>query len=609
MMNIPAGKTKNYYSIENFLGVDFSSSPLEVDKRRSPNSYNMTNKNGYLETRNGYELICKVGERINGIWNIDLIDKELNIVHSGNSLYEFSDDFKSSKKILTNLNDNLSTGIYLGGYLVIFDGKRTIIYHNTENGYKAEYVDEKGYIPTTSIARNSTGGGTDYEKINLMSPYRINMFLTEEIKTTLNGELQTGPQTVFKLDDENIDEVELVEVLTDGGNWNIITKYVVDKKLGQVTLLSAPGDSPVIGRDNVRIKYKKVNNEYFSKINKCNLAVSFGYDGNNNRIFATGNIDFPNYDFHCEIDDPTYWPDDNFTKIGTQPIISYSRIGDGTLAVHKNKSDTDCTIYYRKTNMLNNLEVFPLRDGVKNIGCISSYANSNLVNDPLFLSDEGVFATLSNSGEKYAQQRSYYVNARLLKEKNLANAVSISFQGRYYLAVNNNIYIADNRYKSYPRHADTEQYQYEWLFWKGIPVRVFFTWNNELYFGTDTGMICKFNDSYKDLENNIESYWETPFLELNNSYYSKTIKNISLTLNPNESSDITFGYSLDDGTSEIIKKEYINLTDNFPKTIQEKEKIKKFMFVKFWMKNKTDKKMTFERLILEYIIAGKYRGE
>jgi hypothetical protein len=27
------------------------------------------------------------------------------------------------------------------------------------------------------------------------------------------------------------------------------------------------------------------------------------------------------------------------------------------------------------------------------------------------------------------------------------------------------------------------------------------------------------------------------------------------------------------------------------------------------MKNKTDKKMTFERLILEYIIAGKYRGE
>ena len=139
----------NYYSIENFLGVDFSSSPLEIDKRRSPNSYNMTNKNGYLETRNGYELIYKLGERINGIWNIDLIDKELNIVHSGNSLYQFSDNFKSSKKILTNLNDNLSTGIYLGGYLVIFDGKRTIIYHNTENGYKAEYVDEKGYIITS----------------------------------------------------------------------------------------------------------------------------------------------------------------------------------------------------------------------------------------------------------------------------------------------------------------------------------------------------------------------------------------------------------------------------------------------------------------------------
>ena len=444
-----------------------------------------------------------------------------------------------------------------------------------------------------------------------MSPYRINTFLTEMVETTINGELQNNPQTVFKLDDTNIDSVELVEILTENGNWEVLKsdKYQVDTSTGQVTLSEAPGDSPVLGRDNVSIKYKKSILENTNKINKCDIATLFGYDGNNNRIFVAGNREFPNYDFFCEQDDPTYWPDENFTKIGTEPIVSYSRLTDGSLSIHKKQSDTDCTVYYRTSNMLNNLEVFPLKDGVKNVGCISKYCNCNLVNDPLFLSDQGVFSCIGNNGEKYAQQRSYYVNGKLIKEKNLEDAVATSFLGKYYLAINNHVYVADSRYLSYPRNAKTEQYQYEWWYWDNLPIRVFFTWNNELYFGTSNGNICKFNNRYIDNNKEIKSYWETPFLELNNTQAAKTIKDITLILNPNVSSDITLGYELDDGRTEIISKNYHNLDNDFPKTIQEKEKIKKFMFIKFYMKNETKSKMTFERLILEYIVSGKYRGE
>ena len=289
--------------------------------------------------------------------------------------------------------------------------------------------------------------------------------------------------------------------------------------------------------------------------------------------------------------------------------MSYSGLADGSLSIHKKQSDTDCTVYYRTSNMLNNIEVFPLKDGVKNVGCISKYCNCNLVNDPLFLSDQGVFSCIGNNGEKYAQQRSYYVNGKLIKEKNLEDAVATSFLGKYYLAINNHVYVADSRYLSYPRNAKTEQYQYEWWYWDNIPVRVFFTWNNELYFGTSNGNICKFNNRYIDNNKEIKSYWETPFLELNNTQAAKTIKDITLILNPNVSSDITLGYELDDGRTEIISKNYNNLDNDFPKTIQEKEKIKKFMFIKFYMKNETKSKMTFERLILEYIVSGKYRGE
>ncbi len=611
MYSIPASQSRSYYSIDNFLGVDFTSSPIEVDKKRSSNAVNMINNNGYNETRNGYEIIKKLDSRINGIWNIDIPNEEILLVHAGTKLYKIDSNFKEVEELLNDLNDERSTGIYFSDYLTIFDGKRAIIYGNTENGYKAEYIDEIGYIPTTSVGRDSSGGGTDYEKVNLMSPYRINTFLTEMVETTINGELQNNPQTVFKLDDTNIDSVELVEILTENGNWEVLKsdKYQVDTTTGQVTLSEAPGESPVLGRDNVSIKYKKNILENTNKINKCDIATLFGYDGNNNRIFVAGNREFPNYDFFCEQDDPTYWPDENFTKIGTEPIVSYSRLTDGSLSIHKKQSDTDCTVYYRTSNMLNNLEVFPLKDGVKNVGCISKYCNCNLVNDPLFLSDQGVFSCIGNNGEKYAQQRSYYVNGKLIKEKNLEDAVATSFLGKYYLAINNHVYVADSRYLSYPRNAKTEQYQYEWWYWDNIPVRVFFTWNNELYFGTSNGNICKFNNRYIDNNKEIKSYWETPFLELNNTQAAKTIKDITLILNPNVSSDITLGYELDDGRTEIISKNYHNLDNDFPKTIQEKEKIKKFMFIKFYMKNETKSKMTFERLILEYIVSGKYRGE
>lgn len=611
MYSIPGTKNKNYYSIDNFLGVDFTSSPIAIDKRRSPKSINMINNDGFNETRSGYEVLETFSSKINGMWNIDLSNEELIIVHAGEKLYKCNSDFTEKTLLKSDLNDERSTGMYFNDYLVIFDGKRAILCSNENNNLVVKYIDESGYIPTTSIARDSSGGGTDYEKINLMSPYRINTFLTEMVETTLNGELQNNPQTVFKLDDNNITSVELVEVLQSSGTWQVISpdSYQVDLVTGTVTFSTAPGDSPVLGRDNVSIQYKKIVNENSDRINKCDIAVLYGYDGNNNRIFVSGNPEFPNWDFHCEQDDPTYWPDENFTKIGTEPIIGYLRLSDGRLSIHKKQSDTDCTVYYRKSNMLNNEEVFPLKDGVKNVGCVSKYCNCNLENDPLFLSDQGVYACIGDNDEKYAQQRSYYVNGRLTKEANLENAVAISFLGKYYIAINNNVYIADSRYKSYPKNAKTEQYQYEWWFWNNLPIRVFFSWNNELYFGTEDGKLCKFNNKYLDDNKEVYSYWETPFLELNNPYLSKTIKNVTLTLNPDYSSDITLGYKLDDETTDIITKNYHNMDDDFPKTIQEKEKIKKFMFIKFFMENKSTSRMTFERLILEYIVSGKYRGE
>ncbi len=614
MQKIPSSPTRKSFILENFLGVDFTSSPIEVDKRRSPFAKNMINNDGFNETRNGYKVLKKLPGRINGVWNIDTDIGDLFLVHAGTSLYQCTSNFEICTSMITGMADDRSTGIYFDDKLLIFDGNRVVLFTKFDTNFEARFLDTVGRIPTTSIARDKSGGGTIYEPINLMSPYRINTFLAEKIPVDTgqkdeNGETiyQEQDQNEFILDDINIDEITLVEKLNQNGEWETVNEY--EFSLGNpAKVIFTPGPSPVLGRDNVAIRYKKEIKENSDKINKCSIACLFGYEGNNNRIFSSGNIQFPNYDFHSEQDDPTYWPDENFTKIGTEPIINYLRLADGTLAIQKKHSDTDCTVYYRSYNLMNNNEVFPLTDGVKNIGCISRYANCNLLNDPLTLTEQGVFALIGNNGEKYAMQRSYYINGKLMKESNLENAVAISVLGKYYLAVNSNVYIADSRYISYPKHAKTEQYQYEWWFFDNLPVRVFFSWNNLLFFGTEDGKICKFSDDYLDDAEEIEAYWETPFLELDSSSKAKTIRNVTLILNPKVKSDIILGYELDDGTTEIVNKKY-NTTDDFPKTISEKEKIQKFMFVKFFMKNKSTNKMSFERLILEYTSGFKYRGE
>ena len=611
MYNIPTETKKYYYEIEEFKGVDFTSSPLQVDKRRSTNVKNIINNNGYNESRNGYEVLNKIGIRINGVWNIDTDKGDLFLIHSGTKLYQCNSDFGESVVILTGMNDSISKGVYFNEYLLIFDGVRTVVFSKFDGiNYQAKFLDTCGYIPTTSIARDRNGGGTAYEQENLISPYQVNMFLTENIEIGLDddGNPIYEVQNKFQLSETNIESVELVQKLTENADWENI-EYTLDKETGIITC--NPGLSPVKGSDNLKVIFKKTKIGNSDKINKCTIVTLYGYEGNNNRIFATGNPELSNYDYWCEQDNPLYWPDENFAKIGIEPIINYQKLSDGSLAIQKNHSDTDNTVYYRDYNLLNEVEVFPLKDGAKNIGCISKYANANLLNDPLTLTEQGVFALVSSGigNEKYAMQRSYYVNGKLLKEPNLENAIGIAVDGKYYIGINNHVYIADSRYLSYPKHAKTEQYQYEWWYWENIPARIFFSWNNKLYFGTNKGEICSFTDEYLDNGVPIDAYWETPFLNLDSDRYAKTIKRVDLFLNPGVKSNITLGYELDDGENEIITKLYDNLMDDFPKTISEKERIKKFMFVKFYMKNNTNIKMSFERLGLEYVLAGRYKGE
>lgn len=607
--SVPSSPTTYQSNLAGFLGVDFSSSITDIDKRRSPKGYNFVNTNGTIEKRNGYKVLAYLGQNanINGIWNVDTINGECFVVHCGTKLYEMKTDFSSYTEILSGLADRISQGLIISSKLLILDGKRAIVYDLLKETDRVNYLDEIGYIPTTQIARSPNGTASQiYETINLLQDSRINLFTSTET------------DTIYQLDETDITAVEMVEVLNDNAEWKVksaATDYSVDLAKGQVIFKSAIGNPPVDDRDNVRIKYKVESVSNKTQINKCTMVRAYGYAGANNRAFISGNPDYANILMYSYIDDITYFPVENITKLGlgVVPITGLAKLNDGKLAVLKDVSDTDDTIFYIGYGTYNGNEAFPLEGSSRGEGNISHYAHDILINEPLILTRNGVFAlnTVSLTDERYVYHRSYYVDSKLKQEANLENAIGITNDGKYYLAINDHVYVADSRFKTTSSNSKYSNYQYEWYYWTNLPVRVWFVWNGVLYFGDKYGNICQFRDNddtnrFKDNNDNVEAEWNSVVLDLNNPANKKNIKRVSVSSNPTNS-HLTIGYRLKGGDKKVLTKVYTNST--YPKTTMIRKKAKKLSFFSLYVENKENSNMNFNSICVVYTVGSYYKGD
>lgn len=606
---IPKSPKKYTVNLSGLLGVDFTSDMSDIDKRRCPEGYNFINKNGTIEKRNGYKVLAYLGinANINGIWNVDTVNGEYFIVHCGTKLFEMATDFTSYTEILTGLKDTISKGIIINSKLLILDGRRAIVYDLLANNNKVGYLDEKGYIPITHIGRSPNGlQDTLYESINLISSKRINQFISN---TT---------DTVYKLADKNITNPIVVEVLDNNGVWQtkeVITDYSINTTNGEITFRNAVGTPPVDGRDNVRITYSVSNTDEKAQVNKCDMSCVYGYAGANNRVFISGNPDYSNLILWSDVDDVTYFPVENIMQIGleTVPITGFVKTNSGKMAVLKNVSDTDSTIFYIGYATYNGKEVFPLEGSTKGEGNIGKHSSSILINEPLILTSNGVFALNSATitDERFVYHRSYYVDKYLLKESNLKNAVGVVCDGKYYLAINNHVYVADSRFKSNNSNGRYSNYQYEWFYWTNLPVKVWFVWNNKLYFGDKSGNICTFREDneqnrYVDNEKNVECYWSSPILTLGDIAKRKNLKRIVISSNPTDA-EFDIGYKLKNGTKQVLEKVYID--SEFPKMTVIRKQAKKLAYISIYMENDSKFNMCFNSIAIVYTVGSFYRGD
>ena len=645
--NIPAGPKTFEINLSSFLGVDFSSSMTDIDKRRTPNGYNFVNNNGTIEKRNGYEVVIsnlftvaailntegadtenlRGHDTINGVWNIDIPGQsgveEYLIIHVGRGLYKVKpSDLMSTTLLFDNMYDVKSKGIIFDKKLIIFDSYKARAI-NLNDG-TADYLEDIAYIPTTQIARSPNGlASQSYEQPNLLCGVKKNMFTG------------TATDTVYQLDEKNINSVISVEVMDSNGDFQrktATTDYTVDRVNGRVIFNSPVGLPPVDGRDNVRITYEDESVPFYSsiEINASTIARVYGYGGANNRIFLSGNSTFPNSVFWSAIDNPTYFPVTNVINLGleTSQINELIKTNDGKLVALKPTSDTDSTAFYISYAMMDGEEWFPLEKSIKGEGNIGKCAYDTLIDEPLILTKGGIYALNSAimTDEKFLYHRSYYIDTKLKQESNLENAVGISFDGKYYLAINNHVYVADSRFKSVNKNAKYSNFQYEWYYWTDVPVTTWFIWNNELYFGDTKGCICKFkgdssatrfwdtrNDVYASIDGGytdrgapVKAEWNTPILDLNNPAYKKNIKRIAIQSNPTNSK-LTVGYRLKGGDKQVISKEYINST--YPKTTMIRKKAKKLSFFSLYIENDEDSNMSFNSVDVVYTVGSFYKGD
>lgn len=582
--DVPQSPAVYTYGFTDFLGVDYNN-PLDIDGRHSPNMKNMILESNYLKKRYGLKIKMHVDNApIYGIWNYDVpSDSQFNevfIIHCGNKLYEVDKNFTTKVQIMTGLAENDSFGMFLGDKLVILDGLRAIVYGKYGNSYGAQYMDQVAYEPTTTIGLTPAGiGGTHYESVNAMTQYRINEFLAD------------GTSTEYHTDSYSISatagDTKVWIMNNETGIWDLQdpSTYTVNTN-NLITFNSAPPAPIVIGRDNVRIRFKSTTADQRNLINKCRFCVPFGYQGNNQRLFYSGNPEQPNVDWHSDLvasqPDPTYVPDDSFAVIGSQPIIGYLRLSDGTLAILKHLTDTDCSIYYRTSNASGQYDIFPLLSGTKNVGCLSHYTCCNVENHAVFLGELGVFEAVTSSAsstlERYADNKSYYINKKLLLENNLESAKAISIGSKYYLFINDKMFIADTSKLTLPKNGNI--YQYEWFpcEWNTV-VESVLRWNNQLIIGDDNGNIKMFGTDYIDeiseeYSEPVKSYFETIPIDFTTTSYNratkaKTTRAFTLNYIAPETTKFEFGYKTIDEEKVASEEIYKVVDESFDNNLKE----------------------------------------
>lgn len=526
--NVPSESQKYSAVVETFRGVDLNNSPSNVDKSRSPAAPNMIRDQvGKVRKRMGYEtkVTAPGGAAINGVHHL----MEETLVHAGAKLYRLSDtDGTWELTEIGAMADARSRSFVFDQKLYLLDGTTYQVY----DGTTLAAVADSATVPTIIISRRPTGGGQSYQGLNLLGRKWTESFLG------------TADATVYQLTTKDLaEDAVTARVLNADGVWEEKTEgtdFTVDRAAGTVTFSTAPGASPVTGQDNVQITAAKEREGYLDTINRCTIAAVYGVGGSTDRVFLSGNGDKPGVDWYSNFEDPAFFPDTNYTKLvrdGAR-VTGYTVLSNTLAAFIDGASDGRNVVVRSGVLDENGDAVFRVSNTMIGQDAVAPDTFCRTDKEPLFLTNRGVYAITAEelTGEKYSQERSYYIASAIGAAQGRENACACTYGDFYALALDGTLYLLDLQQKTYERNSPYSSFQYECYYWPGIPAKVLFLDGDALCFGTEDGKLCRFHTnvddvtSYNDDGAAIDAYWETSDFDGKIFFHVKTFTGLAVRL-------------------------------------------------------------------------------
>ena len=545
----------------NFRGVDFRGE--EINLARSPDSVNVWKdyrETESIRTRPGLEALLEFPAPVYGVFFYN----GMKMVHSGKNLYTVTYGGKKTI-VFSSLNEVPGDAFVYENVFYYKDGLNYLQY----DGSTVKQIE--GYIPTTSIARKPLGGGTVYEDVNMLTGYRKNSFLAD------------GGSFVYMLDVRNLD-TDFVPEVTINGEAVAKSEYEVDYAEGQITFLHSAPDAPLTdGQDNIVVKFKKTVQGYRENILKCRLLQVF-----DNRVFFSGNPDYPNVVWHCSLNDPAYVSDLDYYREGLDSAAIKGMVaGNNALWVFREPSDANTTVFYHTPTLDEEYgKIYPSTHSSVTTGCIGKAINFN--DDIVFFSERGMEGISGDvTTEQVVAHRSSLVDRKLIAEADYRDMVLAEWEGYLLVFIGSRVYLADSR----ATFTNGNHSEYEWFYWDlGKKVICASVSQGVLYLGMEDGIY-----TLTDATGSVPSYWVTPKDKFKYPHKLKTSNKRGCVAEA--TGDVSVSVKVEDSDFEKVG-EYTGVTDYFVSRIKRKK------FKDIQLKFHSETRFSLETVTLECFVGG-----
>lgn len=658
---VPKSPTRNIYQITKWLGCDFTSSPSAVDEFHSQECINFTRyMPGKIRKRMGYERVTYTTNLIDiWKWNDDCY-----LFHDSYYVYAIWRNKTTGEFDFSPIGSNDNYAVFTYGAHVkhvfgakslsfvkqgdigLIFGEGVFVYIKWQNpGYvtggnfmaysSGSYFDDFCYIPTVTISKKPKGGGVSFQPFNMV----LNGF-TESFYVSQND----AEEREFHLSYGHIQSVLAVQIMDENGSWVDVPPsgsqsfgaqcYTCDDVNGIFTFYLPPGVSPVEGEDNVRISVMSSDIEaQYDKLAYCRFSITYGVGGKPDRIFMSGNNDYPNYDWYSEIDDITYFPDTNYSVLGndSSKINGYAIVSNYLVTIKGKGTDQQVAIIREGVLDNDGNAVFTVVKSLQGYPILAPRTSIMAGIEPLFLSTEGIMAITADdiSGEQMMNSRSYFLNGKLMKESHLENAFAIRNGDFYMLFVNSHVYVLDTLQPITTDNTPYSTREYATFYWDNIRANCAASIDGVVYFGNGSGLFKQYTDensisSYSDNGDAIHCKYVTADLDALIFFKLKTYRYFALKVFSAVASSVKIScyrngeWELlkdDAGTvryftfSQLVFSKLTFRTDLGTRIVNSKVRLKKLDHVKFMIENdQLEEALMIDEFGVEFTQSGNYKN-